>query len=98
MVSLRSLLLHPGALLPRGHARALLRETQQPRDVQDEGYRAITKNRGPRDPFNALEVRLQALDDHLLLAEKLIHYNTKLFPFALDDDEQAMSVGSRLLI
>src|SRR6266850_2536219 len=46
-------------------------ETQQPRDVQDEGYRAITKNRGARDPFDALEVRLQALDDHLLLTEKL---------------------------
>src|SRR5438046_6995735 len=40
------------------------------------------------------KIGLQALDDHLLLAEEFIHHHANFLPVALDHYEEAIGAGS----
>src|SRR3972149_10537732 len=47
-------------------------EDDQPRPVEDQGDPAVAEDRGPPDAVGRVKVRIEALDDDLLLLEQLI--------------------------
>src|SRR5262249_18475865 len=66
--------------------------------IEDERDAAIAENRGTGNAGDGLVVGLQALDDHLLLADDLVEHDGDLVAGpGLDDDHESLGgVGGRV--
>src|SRR5258705_12220896 len=61
-------------------------------DVEDQRNAAVTHDRRARDVVDPAVVRLQVLDDDLLLAEQLVDQQADPAAFGLGDDHDAADV------
>src|SRR2546422_991423 len=59
-------------------------------DVEDEADAAVTQDGGAGDALDLPEVRFQALDHHLLLAEETVDEERSAAPLVLDDDHESL--------
>src|SRR6266567_7802414 len=59
-------------------------------DVEDEADAAVAQDGGAGDTLDLPEVRFQALDHHLLLAEETVDEERGAAPLVLDDDHESL--------
>src|SRR2546427_12806851 len=59
-------------------------------NVEDEADAAVAQDGGARDAVDLPEVRFQALDHHLLLAEETVDEEGGAAPLMLDDDHESL--------
>src|SRR6266851_4878193 len=75
----------------RDRAHALLgSRADEARDIDDQSHRAVAQNGRAGDARHRFEIRLKALDDDLLLREKVVHENADAFAVHFDHDQQAV--------
>src|SRR5205809_1023449 len=77
--------------MPRSsRANNEMRRSAPPGHGEDQGDAAIAQDRRAGDPVDLLEVRLEALHHHLLLAEELVDEECRQAVLVLDDHHQAL--------
>src|SRR5579863_4558414 len=74
----------------RNRAAAVLHRADQARDIDDQSHGAVAQNGRTGDSRHRFEIRLETLDDDLLLREQVVHQDTGALAVGLDHHQQAV--------